>query len=123
MPKNNKGGGGKAKPKGKEEENDSNKNEKVKAANHVKCRHILCEKMSKAEEAYSKLEAGESFSSVAEKFSEDKARQGGLLGWQARGQMVGAFQDRAFSAPIGKYTEIFKTQFGYHILLVEERKA
>lgn len=50
--------------------------------------------------------------SVAEKYSEDKARQGGSLGWQARGQMVGEFQEKAFSAPIGKYTEPFKTKFG-----------
>lgn len=39
-------------------------------------------------EAYEKLQAGESFASVAEKYSEDKARQGGSLGWQVRGQMV-----------------------------------
>ncbi len=74
-------------------------------------------------EAQEKLKAGETFSKVAETYSEDKARQGGSLGWIVRGQMVGAFQDKAFSQPVGKPTEPFKTQHGYHILLVEERKA
>ena len=95
---------------------------KVKPANHVKCRHILCEKQGKIMEALEKLKAGQSFASVAQAYSEDKARDGGNLGWMARGSMVGAFQERAFSAPIGKYTEPFKTQFGWHILLVEDRK-
>ena len=39
-------------------------------------RHILCEKHSKAMEALEKIKAGERFNSVAEKYSEDKARQG-----------------------------------------------
>jgi len=121
MPKNKGGGGGAGKKGGKEE--DSGGAEKVKTANHVKVRHILCEKQSKISEAYSKLEAGESFSSVAEKYSEDKARQGGSLGWMPRGTMVGEFQERAFAQPLGKYSEPFKTKFGYHILLVEDRKA
>ena len=95
---------------------------KVKPANHVKCRHILCEKQSKILEALEKLKAGQSFAAVATAYSEDKARDGGNLGWMARGQMVGPFQERAFSAPIGRYTEPFKTQFGWHILLVEDRK-
>ena len=95
---------------------------KVKPANHVKCRHILCEKQGKIMEALEKLKAGQSFASVAQAYSEDKARDGGNLGWMARGSMVGPFQERAFSAPIGKYTEPFKTQFGWHILLVEDRK-
>lgn len=43
-------------------------------------------------EALQLLKDGISFSSVAEKFSEDKAKQGGSLGWLARGNMVGAFQ-------------------------------
>ena len=83
MSNNKKGGSGGAKKKTKEEDDG-----KVKAANHVKVRHILCEKLSKLQEAEAKLEAGESFSSVAEKYSEDKARSGGSLGWMTRGSMV-----------------------------------
>jgi len=116
---NNNDGKNKKSSQGSEE----NASSKLKPANHVKVRHILCEKQSKINEAYQKLQAGESFSSVAEHYSEDKARQGGSLGWMSRGSMVGAFQEKAFAQPIGKFSEPFKSQFGYHILLVEDRKA
>jgi peptidyl-prolyl cis-trans isomerase NIMA-interacting 4 len=45
----------------------------------VKVRHVLCEKLSKALEAIERLKAGESFSQVAVKYSEDKARSGVCL--------------------------------------------
>lgn len=54
----------------------------------MKVRHILCEKQSKISEAMEKLKAGQKFSDVAAAYSEDKARQGGDLGWQIRGAMV-----------------------------------
>lgn len=102
--------------------------DKLKAANAVKVRHILCEKHGKIMEAMAQLKAGTPFNVVAEKYSEDKARQGGSLGWMQRGSMVGAFQEAAFllspstpSAP--KYTDPpVKSQFGYHIIMVEDRK-
>lgn len=79
-------------------------------------------KNSKILEALAKLDAGTSFAEVAKTYSEDKARSGGDLGWQTRGSMVGAFQDAAFAAPLNKYTQPIKTQFGYHIILVEDRQ-
>jgi NIMA-interacting peptidyl-prolyl cis-trans isomerase 4 len=48
-------------------------------------------------EAMQMLKDGNSFASVAEKFSEDKAKQGGSLGWLARGGMVGAFQGNHYA--------------------------
>jgi NIMA-interacting peptidyl-prolyl cis-trans isomerase 4 len=57
-------------------------------------RHILCERQSKILEALEALQAGESFATVAEKYSEDKAKQGGSLGWLVRGGMVGPFQGK-----------------------------
>ena len=74
------------------------------------------------------LKAGQSFAAVAEKYSEDKARQGGSLGWMVRGSMVGAFQEAAFLLPPSStsspvYTDPpIKTNFGYHIIMVEDRK-
>ena len=68
------------------------------------------------------------FDEVARQYSEDKARQGGDLGWMTRGSMVGAFQDAAFALPISSlaspvYTDPpVKTQFGYHIIMVEGKK-
>ena len=107
---------------------DKNQQQKLKPANALKVRHILCEKLSRAQEALALLKTGVAFNTVAERFSEDKARQGGALGWMARGSMVGAFQDAAFALPpssVGQpvYTDPpVKTQFGYHIIMVEERK-
>lgn len=57
-------------------------------------RHILCEKQGKALEAIEQIKAGQKFNAVAEKYSEDKARSGGDLGWMTRGSMVGPFQVR-----------------------------
>ncbi|EDW68130.1 peptidyl-prolyl cis-trans isomerase NIMA-interacting 4 [Drosophila virilis] len=99
-----------------------------KGGNAVKVRHILCEKQGKIMEALEKLKAGQKFPEVAAAYSEDKARQGGDLGWQIRGAMVGPFQDAAFALPISTvnspvYTDPpIKTKFGYHIIMVEGKK-
>ncbi|XP_032186747.1 peptidyl-prolyl cis-trans isomerase NIMA-interacting 4 isoform X1 [Neovison vison] len=94
----------------------------------VKVRHILCEKHGKIMEAMEKLKSGMRFNEVATQYSEDKARQGGDLGWMTRGSMVGPFQEAAFALPIsGLDKPVFtdppvKTKFGYHIIMVEGRK-
>ncbi|CAO3638293.1 unnamed protein product [Cunninghamella blakesleeana] len=104
-------------------------NSKLKAANSIKVRHILCEKHAKVMEAMSKLkEDNMRFDKVAEQYSEDKAKAGGSLGWMTRGSMVGTFQDAAFALqPSSCDKPIFtdppvKTNFGYHIIMVEDRK-
>ncbi|EHB08525.1 Peptidyl-prolyl cis-trans isomerase NIMA-interacting 4 [Heterocephalus glaber] len=68
--------------------------------NAVKVRHILCEKHGKIMEAMEKLKSGMRFNEVATQYSEDKARQGGDLGWMTRGSMVGPFQEAAFALPL-----------------------
>ncbi|GFN73992.1 diamine acetyltransferase 2 [Plakobranchus ocellatus] len=130
MPKGKGGGGasggGKVKSKGAEGGGDEGKSSKGGTA--VKVRHILCEKQSKALEALEKLKSGMKFNEVAAQYSEDKARQGGDLGWMTRGSMVGPFQDAAFSLPNSttdkpNYTDPpVKTKFGYHIIMVEGKK-
>ncbi|XP_017740982.1 PREDICTED: peptidyl-prolyl cis-trans isomerase NIMA-interacting 4 isoform X2 [Rhinopithecus bieti] len=96
--------------------------------NAVKVRHILCEKHGKIMEAMEKLKSGMRFNEVASQYSEDKARQGGDLGWMTRGSMVGPFQEAAFALPVsGMDKPVFtdppvKTKFGYHIIMVEGRK-
>ena len=71
---------------------------------------------------------GQKFDEVARLHSEDKARQGGDLGWMTRGSMVGPFQDAAFALPCSttnnpNYTDPpVKTKFGYHIIMVEGKK-
>merc|ERR1711937_720938 len=125
-------GGGKKGTKG-----DSKGGEKVKSGNSINVRHILCEKQSKCLEAMGKLNPlvparvkfeGIAFNQVATQYSEDKARNGGSLGWMTRGSMVGPFQDAAFQLPIStvsspKYTDPpIKTKFGYHIIMIEGKK-
>lgn len=118
-------GGGKG---GGEEASDSKGGKQAKGGTAVKVRHILCEKQSKVLEALEKLKGGIKFNEVAAAYSEDKARQGGDLGWMTRGSMVGPFQDAAFALPVSSlgspvYTDPpVKTKFGYHIIMVEGKK-
>ncbi|KAF9810345.1 hypothetical protein SFRURICE_003317 [Spodoptera frugiperda] len=120
---NAKSGGGKSGGDAKE-----SAGKEKKGGTAVKVRHILCEKQSKCLEALEKLKAGQKFPDVAAAYSEDKARQGGDLGWMTRGSMVGPFQDAAFALPISTvnspvYTDPpIKTKFGYHIIMVEGKK-
>ncbi|KAJ2489945.1 Peptidyl-prolyl cis-trans isomerase pin4 [Coemansia sp. RSA 2050] len=117
-----KGKDNKAKPVAKD-----NEEAKLKTANAVQVRHILCEKQSDALKAMEDLKAGTAFNVVATKYSEDKARNGGSLGWMTRGSMVDDFQKVALDLPISTcakphYSGLVKTKFGYHIIMVEDRK-
>lgn len=102
--------------------------DKTGAGTAVKVRHILCSKQSKALEAIQRLNNGEKFNVVAQEMSEDKAKSGGDLGWQVRGQMVGPFQEAAFNLPKSSITspvytqEPVKTVHGYHVIMVEDKK-
>ncbi|CAO2585280.1 Peptidyl-prolyl cis-trans isomerase NIMA-interacting 4 [Lemmus lemmus] len=75
-----------------------------------------------------KLKSGMRFNEMATQYSEDKARQGGDLGWMTRGSTVGLFQEAAFVLPVsGMDKPVFtdpsvKMKFGYHIIMVEGRK-
>uniref|UniRef100_A0A8D2EGC2 Peptidyl-prolyl cis-trans isomerase n=1 Tax=Theropithecus gelada TaxID=9565 RepID=A0A8D2EGC2_THEGE len=131
MPPKGKSGSGKAGKGGAASGSDS-ADKKAQApkggGNAVKVRHILCEKHGKIMEAMEKLKSGMRFNEVASQYSEDKARQGGDLGWMTRGSMVGPFQEAAFALPVsGMDKPVFtdppvKTKFGYHIIMVEGRK-
>ncbi|CAG9312039.1 unnamed protein product [Blepharisma stoltei] len=104
---------------------------KLKTCNHVKARHILCEKQGKLLEAFNILKESSGnrpspaeFGRIAEQYSEcSSARRGGDLGWFPRGRMVGPFQEVAFNLEPGTMSEPFKTGEGWHIVLVEGRKA
>jgi len=106
---------------------DSKGGGKLKAATSINVRHILCEKHSKATEALTKIKEGQRFDKVAQEYSEDKAKAGGSLGWMVRGSMVGAFQDAAFTlqpSTVDKpiVSPLVKTNFGYHVIMVEGRR-
>jgi len=112
--------------KGKGKADAEEKGGKVKGAQQINVRHILCEKHSKKEEALAKLKDGAKFDEVAREFSEDKARAGGALGWKSRGDLDPTFEAMAFDLEASttgnpKIAEA-KTGFGYHIIMVEGRK-
>ncbi|KAI9931853.1 hypothetical protein ASPWEDRAFT_49448 [Aspergillus wentii DTO 134E9] len=123
-------GGGNQKGKGKDagDAGEKGKGGKggLKPATALNVRHILCEKYSKKEEALEKLRNGAKFDDVAREFSEDKARQGGSLGWKVRGSLDASFEKAAYELEPSttnspKYADI-KTGFGYHIIMVEGRR-
>ena len=78
---------------------------------------------AKAESILKQIQNGANFAELAKKYSDDPGSkdQGGELGFAQRGRMVPEFDKAIFSQKIGD-TEIVKTQYGYHIVQVEERK-
>lgn len=68
-----------------------------------------------------RLKAGEDFNAIAVETSH--CGDGGHdLGYFARGQMVASFEEVAFKTDVGAFSDIFQTEFGYHILKVFDRK-
>lgn len=68
--------------------------------------------------------AGEAFSDLATEFSQDpgSAVRGGDLGFFSRGRMVEPFEEAAFALEAGEMSEVVETAFGYHVILVDERR-
>lgn len=98
-------------------------------------RHILMltqgknddEKMEahkKMEELLARARNGEDFAALAKEYSEDTGskEKGGLYEDFERGAMVKPFEDAAFSVPVGEISDIVETNYGYHILLIVDRK-
>lgn len=75
-----------------------------------------------AEAILERIRAGEDFVALAKEYSQDpgSASQGGDLGFFGRGTMVPAFEDVAFSLKVGEVSDLVQSQFGFHIILVEE---
>ena len=89
----------------------------------VSARHILVETEEQAEQIAEELTQGLGFAEAAGKYSTCPSKEkGGDLGWFGKGQMVPEFEKAAFGGEIGKTIGPVKTQFGYHLILVEDRK-
>jgi peptidyl-prolyl cis-trans isomerase C len=90
----------------------------------VRARHILVESKEKAREVFEKLAHGSDFAALAKEYSKDPGSkdQGGELGFFARGQMVPQFEEAAFKLQKGEVSEPFQSQFGWHIVRVDERR-
>jgi peptidyl-prolyl cis-trans isomerase SurA len=78
----------------------------------------------KISEIREKYETGESFEALARQYSEDPSAQSnnGLLGWFTAFQMVYPFETAAFETAIGKLSPIIRTQFGYHLVKVNDKR-
>jgi peptidyl-prolyl cis-trans isomerase C len=102
----------------------------------VKARHILLkvpegadekawkEAETKSNDIKKKLENGEDFAELAKKYSDDPGSKdrGGDLGFFTKGRMVPEFESAAFSLKPGELSAPVKTNFGYHIIEVQEKK-
>jgi len=106
-----------------------------KQPEQIKASHILIKVEADASEAQKaearkeiekiqqKLKNGEDFATLAKEFSQGPSNvNGGDLGYFKRGQMVKPFEDAAFAAKTNEVSDIVETQFGYHLILVVDKK-
>lgn len=98
--------------------------DEFRIGSEVRASHILVDSEEDAKNILQRIQRGESFSVLAEKFSRDKAsaKNGGDLGFFGRGRMVPEFERVAFSLKAGEVSNPVRTRFGYHIIKVTDRK-
>ena len=110
--------------------------ERFKQAEQVKASHILlpveeadteeakAEKRQKLEGILTELRGGADFAAMAQEHSSCPSKtRGGDLGFFPRGQMVGEFEEVAFTLDVGQISDVVETKFGYHIITVTDKKA
>jgi peptidyl-prolyl cis-trans isomerase C len=93
-----------------------------KPQEELHARHILVASEADAQAVEKRLKAGEDFAKVAKEVSKDPSAEGGELPWFTREQMVPAFSDAAFKLQKGQISDPVKTQFGWHVIKLEDRR-
>eukprot|EP01037_Dinobryon_pediforme_P013586 gene13586-biopygen8299 len=88
----------------------------------VHARHILVPTEEEAKAALARVKAGEDFAKVADEVSKDTGSKGGDLGFFTKDKMVPEFADAAFKLAPGTISDPVKSQFGWHIIKVEEKR-
>ncbi|MDN5341709.1 peptidylprolyl isomerase [Oceanotoga sp. DSM 15011] len=89
----------------------------------VKASHILVDSEDKANEIIKELENGKSFEDAAKEYSSCPSKNnGGDLGFFGKGQMVPEFEQAAFKMNKEDLSEPVKTQFGFHIIKLTDKK-
>lgn len=91
----------------------------------VKASHILVKDEKTANEVKKKLSDGEKFAELAKEYSTDTASKedGGDLGYFSKEDMVQEFSDAAFDLNVNEISEPVKTEYGYHVIKVIDKKA
>jgi parvulin-like peptidyl-prolyl isomerase len=91
----------------------------------IKASHILVKTEDEANKIYERLIKGEDFAKIAKQSSIDtgSAKNGGDLGYFAKGQMVPEFESAAAQLKAGEISHPIKTKFGYHIIKVTDKKT
>lgn len=97
----------------------------IKPVEEVRARHILVEEEDQAKAIVTRLKGGEDFAKVAAETSKDpgSGKDGGDLGFFTKDRMVPEFAEAAFAMQPGELSAPVKSQFGWHIIRVEERRA
>ena len=94
----------------------------VKPEQEIHARHILVPTEEEAKKVAERIKNGEDFATLAKEVSKDTNAEGGDLGFFTRGQMLKPFEDAAFALDVGQVSAPVQTQFGWHIIKVEEKR-
>ena len=89
----------------------------------IHARHILLPTEEEAKKALARVKGGEDFAKVANEVSKDTGGDGGDLGWFTKDRMVPEFSEAAFKLKKGEISDPVKTQFGWHIIQVEDTRT
>lgn len=91
----------------------------------VRARHILVEEEAQAKAALERVKKGEDFAKIAAELSKDpgSGKEGGDLGFFTKDRMVAPFAEAAFKLGKGEVSEPVKSQFGWHVIKVEDRRT
>ena len=96
---------------------------KVKVSERVRARHILVQTEKEAKDVLARLNKGEKFEDIAKQVSLDGSKDyGGDLGYFSAEEMVPEFSKAAFSLKVGETSVPVKTDYGWHVIKVEDRK-
>jgi peptidyl-prolyl cis-trans isomerase C len=97
----------------------------MKPDEEVHARHILVDNEDDAKKIAARIKGGEDFAKVAAEASKDPGSkaEGGDLGWFTKERMVAPFAEAAFKLNAGQVSDPVKTQFGWHVIKVEEKRV
>lgn len=97
----------------------------IKPVEEVRARHVLVENEEDAKKVAARIKAGEDFAKIAKELSKDPGSgvEGGDLGYFTKERMVPEFAEAAFAAKVGDVTAPVKSQFGWHVIKVEDRRT